>query len=708
MITGYGINKCSQAMASTNDHRRIDLTSKVRGDQIRAQVSNRLAAVVATTRYGCIRQEEREMGRNEQSEQDFDVSRRNIGSALLSVLGGAIGLSMLEGCAGSDGGAELAPTDPIGTASESLSGATTVVYADVITDLRALSGTTTTIAILKGASAIFDGGGGVFVWSTTAAADDGWAVLNAGSGNTAGWRRVAANVASIANVTSLRATVGTAGALAVLTGYSTAGDGGGGLFCWSTTALQDDGGTIFNSAAGNTAGWRRMYSGGLDVRWFGARGDTNQPQDQAIQLAINAAYSPDPNISPQKTGRTVLLPAGIYQLASPLMIGSPATNAANGLIFKGEGWHSVLVPQTGVAAAIVACNPWGALRDFSIQAGGTGATVAGIVMKEVGNSRIVNVYINRCAGDGMAFDNLYATSPSFTGNNDNASVESCVVTNCGGYGIQLKPSADNNAMAFRNCQVQVNGKAGLLIRGHFNRVEGGDWSANGGPAGIVLSDPADTSYSSYNVLLYPYTDSMVNTVYNAGMAQQNTILLAGGSGEGTSPAFSGVANGHDDMVITQDWKNSNGSGLAFVINNSNPARGLKVTAASALPLTQVYAEGDPNIALWLYSKGTGGIAFGFYADPFQAQFSKTKAVSGLAVPAGGIATVAVPVANNNSPVSVKVGDVATASFNTVLPAGVYIRSVEVTAAATVTVTFQNSSATAQSITGAVRVQVTIY
>lgn len=623
---------------------------------------------------------------------------------LLALLGGALGALTLTACAEGQGDA-----GQIESLVQGISGSTTVMYADVITDLRALAGSTTTVAVLKGASAIFDGGGGVFIWSTTAAQDDGWAIVNASSGNAAGWRRVAASIGSVANITALRATAGTPGALAVLRGYAAAGDGGGGLFTWSTVSAPDDGGTIFNAASGNSSGWRRIFSGGFDVKWFGAKGDNATADDAAIQRAINAAYSADVYLS-QNTGRTVLLSAGIYQLASPLIIANNfVANASNGLILEGEGWHSVLVPRSGVAAAIIVTFGYGALRDFSINgAAKAGGSAAGIVFKRGVATQVTNVYISSCAGDGMLFDNHYPFTPSFVGNNDTMTVSSCVITNCGGYGIQLKGGPDNNNITFRTCTVQNNTHAGLLIRGNLNRVEGGDWSYNGGPAGIVLSDAADSSISVGNVLLYPYTDAMANTVYNSGKSQQNTILLGYGQGGGANPTWSGVANSaQNDMVIAPDLANTQGAGLAIVTSNSNPSRGLKITAAPGLPLTQLYAEGDANQALWVYSKGSGGIALGYHADPFQAQFCKTLALS-LTVPAGGTASFVGTVSNNNSPVSVKLGDIAHASFGSILPAGVYIRSVEVTAAATVTVTFQNSSATAQVLNNYVRIQVTVY
>jgi hypothetical protein len=56
-------------------------------------------------------------------------------------------------------------------------------------------------------------------------------------------------------------------------GCVTAGDGGGGLFYWDTSpGAADDGGTVIAPTAGGGC-WRRIFSGAMDVMWFGARGD---------------------------------------------------------------------------------------------------------------------------------------------------------------------------------------------------------------------------------------------------------------------------------------------------------------------------------------------------------------------------------------------------------------------------------------------------
>src|SRR5262249_12246030 len=80
--------------------------------------------------------------------------------------------------------------------------------------------------------------------------------------------------------------------LAVLAGDYAPGDGGGGVFYWSTTGTHD-GGIVFGAStsdAGSPAGyWVRIYSGPIDVRWFGAKGDGTTLDTTAVNDAITAA-----------------------------------------------------------------------------------------------------------------------------------------------------------------------------------------------------------------------------------------------------------------------------------------------------------------------------------------------------------------------------------------------------------------------------------
>jgi hypothetical protein len=112
----------------------------------------------------------------------------------------------------------------------------------------------------------------------------------------------------------------------VVGGYWMPGDGGGGVFYWSNTTITDDGGTqIVPLATGGDGGigsvgkgWVRIYSGPINVRWFGAKG--NGSSDAGVSddaAAINAA------IAVGAARQTVVyFPPGIYMVSSGINLTS--------------------------------------------------------------------------------------------------------------------------------------------------------------------------------------------------------------------------------------------------------------------------------------------------------------------------------------------------------------------------------------------------
>jgi hypothetical protein len=100
--------------------------------------------------------------------------------------------------------------------------------------------------------------------------------------------------------------------IAVLHGYFSAYDGGGGVFCWDHTAVTENNGTLIRPTdvpSGAAGRWRRLDPGPINVKWFGAKGDGSTvlaaalAEAAAIQEAINHA-------SAVLAG--LFLPAGTY------------------------------------------------------------------------------------------------------------------------------------------------------------------------------------------------------------------------------------------------------------------------------------------------------------------------------------------------------------------------------------------------------------
>lgn len=100
------------------------------------------------------------------------------------------------------------------------------------------------------------------------------------------------------------------GEVVFTSGYYAPGDGGGGEFYWAlgNTDTVDNGITF----AGNTSAgrWKRVYSGPINVRWFGAKGDTVTDDtvnlQNALDYAVGSLYFPDGTYKITGTGDACL------------------------------------------------------------------------------------------------------------------------------------------------------------------------------------------------------------------------------------------------------------------------------------------------------------------------------------------------------------------------------------------------------------------
>jgi len=93
-------------------------------------------------------------------------------------------------------------------------------------------------------------------------------------------------------------------------GYATPGDKGGGTFVYvSASAATEDVGTVVAPNVG-TGRWLRIYSGPINVRWFGAKGDNATDDTASIQAAIDTAGTGDAMTTLR--GKAVFIPEGVY------------------------------------------------------------------------------------------------------------------------------------------------------------------------------------------------------------------------------------------------------------------------------------------------------------------------------------------------------------------------------------------------------------
>lgn len=142
---------------------------------------------------------------------------------------------------------------------------------------------------------------------------------------------------------SLRSIVPLGDVSAIVDGYTTRGDGGGGNFFWeSTSVATDDSGTVINPTGHVGAGrWLRIYSGQLNVRWFGATGGGVIDDTAAIQATFDAATIGGRILFP--LGQPTGLQFGLYKVTAPILYDSAQIISGEG---KGVGSGGVEIQCT--------------------------------------------------------------------------------------------------------------------------------------------------------------------------------------------------------------------------------------------------------------------------------------------------------------------------------------------------------------------------
>ena len=105
------------------------------------------------------------------------------------------------------------------------------------------------------------------------------------------WQRDNIGAAAGAQVSTLadlrNSTGGAEGEVIRMLGYAANGDGGGGEWFWSASSTAaDNTGTIVDPSAAGDGRWLRLFSGPVNVKWFGAKGDGTTDDTAAFHAAI--------------------------------------------------------------------------------------------------------------------------------------------------------------------------------------------------------------------------------------------------------------------------------------------------------------------------------------------------------------------------------------------------------------------------------------
>ena len=140
-------------------------------------------------------------------------------------------------------------------------------------------------------------------------------------------------------------------------GYSTAGDGGGGTFYWDATSTDTDNvGTIIKATGVTTGRWKRVYSGSLNVLWYGADPTNTLDSIVALEAARDHANSLYERVIQNDAGtwigatwpakvKEVFFPAGSYKISRTFVIAGGYAFAR----YRGEGEATLAYTGAGIA-----------------------------------------------------------------------------------------------------------------------------------------------------------------------------------------------------------------------------------------------------------------------------------------------------------------------------------------------------------------------
>ena len=121
----------------------------------------------------------------------------------------------------------------------------------------------------------------------------------------------------------------------VVGGFYTPGDGGGGIFVWIPAAISNpDGGITINNANYTLGHFKRIYSGPINVRWFGAKGDGVTDDTAAVHRARNSKDFAN--------NGTLYFPKGTYKGAFEFEYKDANHNEIN---IIGDGQGTILKPN---------------------------------------------------------------------------------------------------------------------------------------------------------------------------------------------------------------------------------------------------------------------------------------------------------------------------------------------------------------------------
>lgn len=392
---------------------------------------------------------------------------------------------------------------------------------------------------------------------------------------------------SLNRISGLTAAAGGPPSLVYARGRDTQDDGGGGFFLWDATCSDpDDGGTLVRPSAGPGA-WRRLFSGVMNARWFGARGDGRTDDADALQRGLDAC------------GRESIplhVPAGTYVLGRTLhlrasgttVVGEPETVfAASDRVGSSEMPWLILVgtwPEEGRGPGVPAHDV--TIRTLLLDANGSnrfdGAPASGLrvlgdrfMAERIRITRTLGVakgtpasgistagsenHLLRCSAENCGSatqlaDAFYCGAPA-KGPGARNVIESCYARSCTGTAFVLETCNDSTIL---DCKAYACGGGAAIgsygdeTIGRRNTVRGLTVEEAGGAFGAVMVGPTSATGS--------VTDTSLVDLTITGTRSDGPAIWIGPPTRDCRAAVSGVLIKGVDI----DWSGTGHSGIALL------------------------------------------------------------------------------------------------------------------------------------------------
>jgi hypothetical protein len=227
-------------------------------------------------------------------------------------------------------------------------------------------------------------------------------------------------------------------------GFSVPGDGGGGTWYWDALSTgREDFGTVCAATNRPAGRWKRVYSGPLNIRWFGAAetGDASGAIQQTIDKAADS-------------GASVFIPNGVYTVSQGLYLPEHVS-----MLLSGEDFTKSIIRcgtnMSNVLTIGTSAYPPGtqALTISQLSIDGNNQAQCGIYGGSVQDSTFYRIRIKGTLRDGLALGSGWRNQILSSEIRDNV-----------GNGIHLhnnEARGGNNAVRIFNTHVFSNGGIGL-------------------------------------------------------------------------------------------------------------------------------------------------------------------------------------------------------------------------------------------------------